>query len=73
MTLKSETERTVRRLLRRAARQSYAKRDPTPFARDTNPNRDFARQDNDRPAMWFFSTLPIFMILYSILMRMGAG
>ncbi|MDH6263573.1 hypothetical protein [Bradyrhizobium sp. BR13661] len=73
MTVKFETEKTIRRLLRRAARESHATRDSTPFARDSDPNRDFARQDSDRPAMWFFGTLPIFMILYSIWVRMGTG
>ena len=68
----AKTETSIRRLLRRAARRRI-KRDSTPFALDTNPNREFARLDNERPILWFFGTLPVFMILYSSWGRIGAG
>ena len=67
---KSETK--VRGLLRRAARRGHSKRDSTPFALETDPNREFARLESDRPTIWFFVTLPIFMILYAICVRIGA-
>lgn len=73
MTEEAETAKNVLRLLRRTVKQSHPKKDPTPLARYANPNREFAGHDNDRPAVWFFVALPIFMILYSIWMRIGAG
>ncbi|PSO29655.1 hypothetical protein C7G41_23085 [Bradyrhizobium sp. MOS002] len=67
-----KTETEVRGLLRRAARLGHNKRDSTPSALETDPNREFARLERDRPAMWFFGTLPIFMILYAICAKIGA-
>ncbi|MET4035775.1 hypothetical protein ABIB94_007476 [Bradyrhizobium sp. JR7.2] len=64
------TER-IRPLPIRATRQ-HGSKDPTPFGRDTDPNREFARLDHDRSAMWFFGTLPIFIIIYVICVRIGA-
>lgn len=66
------TERRMRATLSRAALQYHGK-DPTPFARETDPNREFARLDHNRSAMWFFGTLPIFIIIiYVICVRLGA-
>jgi hypothetical protein len=68
----AKTETQLRRLLRRAARQRHSKGPTTPFGRETDPNREFARLESDRPALWFFGTLPIFMIIYVICVRIKA-
>ena len=67
---KSPSEATVRRLLGRFARRRRPARSPstTPHATDTDPNREFARKDQD--AVWFFVFLPIFMLLYTVVEKM---
>jgi hypothetical protein len=67
----AKTETEVRGLPRRAGRRGDSKRDSTPLALETDPNREFARLERDRPAIWFFGMLPIFIILYAICVRLG--
>lgn len=66
-TLADET--AIRRLLRRAAPRPLAAQPSTPFAKDSDPNREFARS-SEPASVWFFVFLPIFMLLYAIVEKM---
>jgi hypothetical protein len=44
-----------------------------PFARETDPNREFAADHNhDGGAVWFFGSLCMFVILYAIYVKLGS-
>ena len=66
----SSREAIVRRLLGRFASRRRPVLPPisTPHATDTNPNREFAR--NDESSICFFVFLPIFVLLYAIFEKM---
>lgn len=66
-TLANKT--AIRRLLRRAAPRRLGAQPSTPFATDSDPNREFARV-TEPAAVWFFVFLPIFMLLYAIVEKM---
>jgi hypothetical protein len=56
-------------LLKRAAGRRRPAQPSTPFAKDTDPNREFAR-GTEPTVVWFFVFLPIFMLLYAIVEKM---
>lgn len=65
-TLVNET--SIRRLLRWAAPRRRGAQRSTPFAKDSDPNREFAR--TEPVAVWFFVFLPIFVLLHLIVEKM---
>lgn len=65
------SERTIRRLLGRAAkrRRPYQPVPSVPFGTEADPNREFSRR-KERSEVWFFVFLPIFMLLFAIVEKM---
>ncbi|MDA9506129.1 hypothetical protein XI09_16105 [Bradyrhizobium sp. CCBAU 11386] len=56
-------------MLKRAAERRRPAPPSTPFAKHTDPNREFARSA-EPTVVWFFVFLPIFMLLYAIVEKM---
>jgi hypothetical protein len=68
-------EALVRRLLRRAAKpvRPSSVQWKIPFAREADPNREFADDRNyGGGAVWFFGSLSVFVILYVIYVKLGS-
>jgi hypothetical protein len=72
--ISSGDETVVRKLLRQASSRSRARRaySAVPFGRETDANREFATNRESGTAVWFFTSLTMFVIAYFLSMKIGA-
>lgn len=70
----SEDETALKHLLRQAAKRSRPSKmfSAVPHGRETDANREFASRRDGDEVVWFFGSLPLFVIVYVIYVRMGA-
>lgn len=72
--LTSDQERTIKQLLRRAAkrtRPSQLYSSIVPHGQETDANREFASHREENSLVWFFLFLPAFVIVWAICVKIG--
>ena len=70
----SDQERTIKQLLRRAAKRTRPSQLYSSIVRhgkETDPNREFASRREENELVWFFLFLPAFVIAWAIFVKLG--